>query len=285
MTVAAYTDPTVIAEHFPGERLPSLPDVLAAKDDTFFVAVTLTAGAGTLPAAFPNDTVVAFAASGPGDLTVTEGTIPGGMTTAAFEVSYSAVATGVTVTASAGKGKKAVTSGPSNAFDITKTLAFLPGQDDSLKNGTAGADGAACAVIDRANPLCGIVTLPSGASSGVALSLGLCPSTDDCRGGFVTQMIGNLTNDGGARIYDENHPARMELICDKSKCGKAGVPSFTALWSQSATGALEAVPACASKGVIDPGLTFCTDYRASQRDGAGDLHLVVLFRDDVRGSI
>ncbi|MEO6020731.1 MAG: hypothetical protein ABIP45_10840 [Knoellia sp.] len=280
MTVKAYTDPTVLAG-LGDAPAAAIPTVLAATGDTFTVEITLTAGA--LAAAFPNDQVVMFGASGSGVLSPPTATIVGGTTTSTFPVSYSAVATGVQIHAAVGKGRKAI-SGTSNAFDITKFLSFLPGTSDTLKNG-AGADGAGCAVIDKANPLCGIVTLPNGASSGVALSLGLCRAIDHCAAGaLVTQMIGNLSV-GSARIYDRTHPARMELICDKTLCGKAGVPSFTALWARSATDALQSVTACSSKDVIDESLEFCTDYRASRRDGAGDLHLQVLFLDDVRGSI
>lgn len=283
MVVTAYSDPAVIAAHLEGAPAAAIPPVLAAQGDTFRVSVTLKAGA--LDAAFPNDTAVTFAASGTGTLTPSGGTLSGGATTSEFTVAYDAVATGVTIRAAAGKGNKAVT-GTSNAFDINKFLTFVPEGDASLGNGTAGADGAGCAVIDRDNPLCGIVILPGGASSDVALTLGLCPTTDACKqGSLVTQMIADLTV-GGVDIYDRNNPAHMELICDKTLCGKAGVPSFTVLWSQSAFGTLEPVPACIEKDVINPvGPAYCTDYRSSRRDGAGDVHLVVHFVDDVRGGI
>ncbi|WP_162252796.1 hypothetical protein [Knoellia sp. Soil729] len=283
MVVKAYSDPAVIGASLAGAPADAIPTVLAGKGDAFLVSVTLRAG--TLDAAFPNDQDVTLTASGPGALPSATRTIPGGATTTVFTVSYSAEATGVKVQASAGKGNKAV-SGTSNAFDVNRVLSFVPGASEKLRDGTAGADGAGCAVVDRDHPMCGIVVLPKGASSDVALSLGLCPAGESCvKGALVTQMIANLTDATGTRIYDRSNPARMEIICDKSLCGKAGVPSFTALWSRSAVGALVAVPPCASKGVIDSTLEYCTDYRASQRDGAGDVHLVVWFLDDVRGSI
>jgi hypothetical protein len=282
MEVRAYSDPAFLADHLTGAPAAAIPTVLAARGDPFLVSVTLRDG--TSDAAFPNDQDVSLGASGPGSLTSGRTTIPGGATTAVFRVSYSAEATAVVVTATVGKRTKAL-SATSNAFDVNRVLTFVPGASERLRDGTAGADGAGCTVVDRVHPMCGIGVLPQGASSDVTLTLGLCPATESCaRGALVTQMIADLTADG-TRIYDRSTPARMEILCDKSLCGRAGVSSFTALWSRSATGALTPVPACAAKGVIDSDLEYCTDYRASQRDGAGDLHLVVLFLDDVRGSI
>jgi hypothetical protein len=44
-------------------------------------------------------------------------------------------------------------------------------------------------------------------------------------------------------------------------------------------------PACPSKGVIGEGQPHCVDYRASKRDNAGDLNLVLLFFEDPRVTI
>ena len=287
MVVSAYSPESVIGP-ISGAPGAAIPAVLAAKGDTFLVSVRLTAGAdGSLDAAYPKDQAVTLVASGPGALTSpTPTVIPRNTTLSVFAVSYSKEATGVTIQASTGKPSSLVT-GTSNAFDVNRFLSFLPGTAPALLNGTAGADGAGCAVVDRDNPLCGRVLLPEGASGSVALSLGLCPAGAGCKpGSLVTQLIGDLTDGAGVNIYDRENPARMELICDKSLCGKAGVSAFTALWSNEAFGGLDPVPACAAKDVIDPDpVEYCTDYRSSQRDGAGDLHLVVLFLTDVRGGI
>ncbi|KGN31308.1 hypothetical protein N802_04260 [Knoellia sinensis KCTC 19936] len=285
MVVSAYSDPAFIAERLGGAPAAAIPAVLAAQGDSFLVEVDLRAGTGgSLDAAYPSAQTVTFSASGPGTLSPSSATIPGGTTTAVFTVSYSAEANGVAITATVGNGKKAIRA-TSNTFDITRFLEFVEGDSAALRNGTAGADGAACTTVDRATPLCGIVILPRGASSHVALTLAECRTTDAClRGSLVTQMIANLTANG-TNLYDRANPARMELVCDKTMCGRAGVNGFTALWSRTAFGALTPVPACSAKGVIDATLEYCTDYRASQRDNAGDLHLVVLFLDDVRGSI
>lgn len=284
VTVTASSDPTVLAD-LEGAPAGAVPAVLAAKGDTFLVSVRLTAGAGGgLDAAYRQDQVVTLSATGPGSLTPTTGTIPRGVTTAVFPVSYSAEATDVTVRAEAGRASSRI-SGTSNAFDVLRTLSFVPGDSASLRDGTAGADGAGCAVVDRANPFCARLQLSRGASSSVALSLGLCSSEAGCtRSSLVAQAIADLTAEG-ENLYTRTSPARMELICDKSECGKGGVTSFTARWSESAGGALSPVAACAAKDVIDGTLDYCTDYRSSTRDGAGDLHLVVLFVRDVRGGI
>jgi len=284
MTVTASSDPTVLAD-LEGAPAGAVPAVLAAKGDTFLVSVRLTAGAGgSLDAAYRQDQVVTLSATGPGSLTPATGTIPRGQTTTVFSVSYSDEATDVTVRAEAGRGSTRI-SGTSNAFDILRTLSFVSGDAASLRDGTAGADGASCAVVDRTNPFCARLQLSRGASSDVALSLGLCSTAAGCtRSSLVAQAIADLTADG-QNLYTRQSPARMELICDKSECGKGGVTSFTARWSESATGALSPVAACTVKGVIDGNLDYCTDYRSSTRDGAGDLHLIVLFLRDVRGGI
>ena len=86
-------------------------------------------------------------------------------------------------------------------------------------------------------------------------------------------------------LYTRTSPAKMTIVCDKSVCGQGGVSKFRALWSQAATGTLATTPVCPAKGVIGSDQEFCTDTAASTRDNAGDLHLVVLFLNDVRGTI
>jgi hypothetical protein len=44
-------------------------------------------------------------------------------------------------------------------------------------------------------------------------------------------------------------------------------------------------PTCPAQGVIGADQEFCTDTVSSRRDNAGDLRLVVLFLEDVRGTI
>ncbi len=279
--VRAFSDPSLIAR-LSGAPAASIPTVLAGAGDTFLVEVTLTKNGDG--AAYKTDQTVTFSASGPGQITPSTATIPQGVTRSVFPVSYSAAAADVRVTATVGRGKSALV-GTGTAFRVEKVLRWVSGDDPALTTGNVGSDGDGCAVVDATNPMCAKILLPVGATSDLALSLGPCSAADSCRGGgLVTQLIANLRGADG-NLYDRSHPATMVILCDKSVCGNAGVPHFTALWSQNATGALATVPACAAKGVIDAELTFCTDYRSSKRDGAGDLHLYVLFLADVRGAI
>lgn len=280
MTITAATDPS-IAGALSGAPSQALPDVLAGPGTPFTLTVSLWAG--TAPAAFPNDQVVAFSATGLGFLSQQQGTITAGASTTTFTSSYSQGAISVVVTAAVGKGKTALTAS-TQSFRVEDVLTLLAGDTPSLKNGTAGADGAGCSVVDPAHPMCGVISLPRGATGTVGLSLGQCPAGQACpKGALVTQLIANLTNANGA-IYSRSAPAVMTIICDKSVCGKKGVTDVTALWSQSATGDLLPAPACPAKRTIGANQAYCTDYVSSTKDNAGDVHLVVLFLNDVRGA-
>ncbi len=286
ITVTAQTDPGVLAS-LEGTPAEAMPDVLTAVGQAFQVTVSLwTAGQ---PAAYPNATPVTLAPSaGPGTLTLVGGTpaeIPRNQTSATFSVMYSAPTAALSVTGTVGSGNKKLT-GQSASFPVDLTLAIQSGSSPALLNGTAGADAAGCTTVDRQHPVCGLVALPNGATGNVALSLGVCPTAEACsKGALVTQLIANLDDTDGSGLYTRTSPATMTIVCDKSICGKGGVPSYRALWSQTATGTLTTTPACPAKGVIGADQLFCTDTVSSTRDNAGDLHLVVRFLHDVRGTI
>lgn len=279
LRVSTFTDPAVLAERLGDVPAASVPTVLAAAGDAFLVRVSLFDGLS--PAAYRSDQAVVLSATGPGTLSPTVATMPAGVSSQTFTVSYSAPSPEVRATATVGKGNKSL-SATGDPFRVETHLRFLAGEDTSLRSGTAGSDGAGCAVVDRAHPVCGRILLPQGATGGVALSLGDCPETAPCRrGGLVTQLIADLD----PSVYDRTHPATMVLVCDKSLCGSGGLRSVVPLWSQDATGDLTPVPSCAAKNVIDAGLEYCADYVSSSRDGAGDSLIHVLFFKDVRGSI
>jgi hypothetical protein len=281
ITVVAHTDPGLGAA-LAGVPAQALPVVLAAVGTPFQIDVSLWNG--RLPAAYTADTVVALTAPGPGQLGVRQATIPAGATSVTITTSYSAATADLTVTAGIPAAKRTL-AGVTASFPIDLSLSLLDGQAAALRDGSAGADAAGCTTVDPAHPMCGTVALPRGAAGNVALSLGVCPTAQSCRaGGLVTQLIANMTGADGA-LYTRTAPARMTIVCDKSLCGQGGVPHYTALWSQSATGPLAPAPRCPAKGVIGDDQDFCTDTVASTRDRAGDLHLVVLFLDDVRGMI
>lgn len=277
VSVIARTDPG-IASQLSSVPAASMPGVLAAIDTPFEIEVSLWSG--TIPAGYPTATDVILTAPGPGGLAVTRATIPAGASSATISTSYSAVSAALRVSVQT-VNKKSVLTAVTASFPVDLALNLLDGQSAALKQGVAGADGTGCATVDAAHPMCGVLALPRGATGTVALSLGACPAGDTCRpGALVTQFLADMTD-----LYTRTAPARMTIVCDKSVCGQGGVSQFRALWSQTATGALATTPACPAKGVIGPDQEFCTDTTASTRDNAGDLHLVVLFLNDVRGTI
>lgn len=257
----------------------AVPAVLVAQGAPFSLTVTLTAAGA--PAAFNKDTVLGLSAPGPGVVSPSSVTMPGGASTATFTgISYSTFANGVTLTASLGGKKITATSTPSNAFDVLQSL-----KTDGASPHVAFQDGAGpgnCASVGSANPVCGVVVLPNGSNSGVLLSTGSCAGIGCDTRGTVTQVITDLTSQP---LYSPTAPATLIIRCYRTVCGQGGVNKYTAHASLSATGPLSAVPACPAKGTLGAGQDFCTDYVQSTRDNADELLLYVLFDRDFRGSI
>jgi hypothetical protein len=265
----------------------AVPAVLVAAGTPFTLTVTLTPAG----AAFNTDTtlsVTASLASGAypgGGLSPASIIMPGGVNSAQFSVSYSAVDNGVQVTVSVAKvtGKiSLVTPGTTAPFDVLKTVAIFPSTEPSL--GTGLGVGDADCTQDTTEPECGVLIAPNGfASQNGALSLGACTSDLGCTDGSqVVQFIADLGTD-----YSTTNPATLIIRCSKQLCPGKGVSSYTLKVSFSATGPLNLVSApCTSKGVaLDAaGNTFCSDYVQSHRDNAGDVLLYLLFVHDMRGS-
>jgi len=264
----------------------AVPDVLVAAGGPFTLTVTLTPAGAT----FNTDTkliLTASLASGAdpgGSVSPTSIVMPGGFNSAQFNISYSAVDNGVKVTVAVAKatGKSSpVTPGTTAPFDVLKTIKTFQSTDSSL---SVGVGDASC-TQDTTESECGVVILPNGfLSPKGALSLGACTPDLRCTAGSqVVQFIADL---GGA--YSSTSPATLIIRCSKQLCRGKGVGHYTLKVSFKATGPLDLVSApCTNKGVaLDAaGNTFCTDYRRSHRDNAGDLLLFLLFVHDVRGSI
>jgi len=283
MTVTASNGPNL-----PTDLGGTVPGVLTAVNQEFEITVALWDGSSS--AAYPADAgpiqVTLTANDASGQLAATALTIPAGASSATISESYSAVSASLQVTGTI-DGVDPL-SGRTDPFVVNKTLRTFSGNDPSLRNGTASADGQACVSVTPANPVCALVTLPNGTSGEVAMTSGPCPTGVVCKGAeddVLTQFIGSLTAANGAPLYDRSNPARMTIICDASLCGDNGVPSYLALWSDSATGDMVRTKACPAKGVIGADQDYCTDSRASNRGRGGDLELVVLFDKDVRGTI
>jgi hypothetical protein len=265
----------------------AVPAVLVAAGSPFTLTVTLTPAGAT----FNTDTKLSLTASlasdahPGGSLNPASIVMPGGVNSAQFSVSYSAVDNSVQVTVSVAKttGKiSLVTPGATAPFDVLKTVETFPPTDPSLSVGL-GVGNADC-TQDTSEPECGVLILPNGFSSQQgALSLGACTPDLGCTAGSqVVQFIADLGTN-----YTTTNPATLIIRCSKRLCPGKGVSSYTLKVSFSATGPLNLVSApCTTKGVaLDAaGNTFCTDYVQSHRDNAGDVLLVLRFVHDMRGS-
>ena len=140
------------------------------------------------------------------------------------------------------------------------------------------------ATVTSADPVCGSLQLPQGAtSSQVLLSRGLCDAAYAGCGsarGSVVQFLADL---GG--LYTKTSPARMIVRCDKSLCGNRGLTKIRLNYSLLGNAALGPAPACATKNRIGQSQEVCVDYRSSSRDNAGDSHLHLLLTHDARISV
>jgi hypothetical protein len=280
LVVTVGTDNSALA----GAPATALPAVLTAKgESTIQVTITVSDGTDLSKGTVINLTPIRGDNAAPlGSFTPSTFTAPGKGSTFTFTVSYSEAEDGIALRAAL---KKATTSSPlpgqSLPFDVLDDLDLTPKGSPSLATGL-GAD-TCNSQSDKA--VCGVVVLSHGiGSANAALASGVC-SDALCTGGQEVQFIAGLKGDTGANLYSRSDPATLLLQCDKSKCGGKGVAFYTAKLSLSATGALQVSPACTSKGVIQQGVSFCTDYVSSHRDNAGDVILAVLFFTDMRGTI
>jgi len=280
LLVSVSTDNSALAGA-PGEAIPT---VLAAKGATD-IQVTITVSDGT---ELTKGTVINLTSVRQDTATPLGSFIPGSFSvpskgsTFTFPVRYSAAEDGIALRAAL---KKTTSTSPlpgqSTFFDVLDSLKFTEKGNPSLVTGF----GAETCNTKSTVSVCGVVVLPNGIGSpAAALSSGVC-SDVLCTGGKEVQFIAGLTDASGADLYSRTNPATLILQCDKSKCGGKGVSSYTAKVALSATGALSVSPPCATKGVIQQGEDFCTDYVSSHRDNAGDVLLVVLFLRDMKGTM
>lgn len=223
--------------------------------------------------------------SGSTVLSKTSVTITKGSSTGSVVVRFSGQANGVAVAAKGSGVQK----------DWTATSAVSP-VDVALKASSSptrtsfwGTAGAAPCSPDKTigNRVCADLVLPSGVSSDVVLTTGLCDATVTCGSDKdLVQVLADLTG------VTRTTPAKLIVKCDKSACPGGGVPSYKVLFSISPDSSvpLSEAPACSSKNVVDeaymtPDGGYCVDYVQSKRDNAGDLHLYLLFTQDARGSM
>jgi hypothetical protein len=270
---------TSVVEAPVGTPSTAVPSVLVVADQEITVTVSFY---DTLqrPAYFSKDTRVVVS-SDQGAVTSIETVARKGAHTASLRVSVPTPTNQVRLTvAIGGKAPFSDTAVDDQLFDVLSELRVEPSRT-GFQEGIGGEDD--CAVATPANPVCGVVILPQGASSSqVLLSLGPCGDTayagcgDDL--GSVVQVLAGL--DG----YTATSPATILIKCDKVLCGGGSIQDQHLSYSLDGNGALTRAEACLSKGVVDPG-PACVDYVQSKRDGSGDTYLYLLLTRDARVSV
>lgn len=265
----------------------SEPYVLVKAGDTFTIAVSFWDAYGN-PASFNTDTTLAISTPA-GTLTPSTGTALKDWPTAELTTSLSTPANQVSLTVSVagGRGARTVTPGtssPAQLFDVVSQLRTDPASlNTSFTQGIGGGDGI-CTDATRQSPVCGIVMLPNGAASDVLLSSGVCDGTayTSCttKGGVIQTLFNGQDTTGP--IYTPTDPATLLMKCDKSRCGTGAIKNVPVYFSLNGNDALAPVPPCPGKNTLDANQQMCVDYVQSQRDGAGDTYLYILFTQDAR---
>jgi hypothetical protein len=276
----------------------AVPYVLVQAGGAFTVHVSFY-DSSNAPASFSNDTTLSIT-SNRGALSPGTGVALKGATSADLTTSLATAANQVSVTVKVASGPSrglSATSSdgspgfvfidgtqiPDQRFDVVSELhgpvtvgpggfAGIGGDDDSCTNAT------------KANPVCGILTLPFGASSSVVLSLGACDATYTACGstkGAVVQALADLSGLG----YTKTSPATLVVKCDKALCGGGAIQNVHLEFSLGGNTPLGIAAACPAKNTIGPDQSACVDYVQSKRDGSGDTHLYLLFDQDMRTSV
>ena len=261
----------------PGANNPDL--IVVRAPDTFTVTIAFaTDGVAPAPVTFNRDSVVTVSLVGGSSLGTV--VVPAGESSAQAVMSIQSAGNGVVLHADVTGGSrdaKALADGFTAPFDV------LIQADRSTDGGpaflTTDRTTTGC-VPDTVNPYCADVSLPFGTTGGYLVSVGLCDGV--CPGAHSGRRVVQLL--AGLEPQADGRPgATIVFKCDKSKCKGGGVSSYTPLVNLEPSGALAPAPGCNAKGVVI-GQDYCVDYVQSKRDGAGDLHMYVLFAIDVRGS-
>lgn len=257
----------------------SKPPVITSVGNSVTVTVSLWVDSTSVTAAaFRKDTDVTLTSGG---VSVTR-VFPAGLsqqtfTTAAFTTAVNKTTVAVSFPTLRGKSALPEASSPT-VFDV---LRFVTTASAGLNyTRSVGADGAACGDVTPQQPYCATVLLPNGAGN-IVLGTGACDGSSytncDAAHSYVFELLANLN------AYSTTSPATVILSCDKLYCGKGAIKNNVPHFTTSGSGNLDALPACAAKGVA-PATGGCVDYVQSTRDNAGDTHLYVLFARDARMS-
>jgi hypothetical protein len=165
------------------------------------------------------------------------------------------------------------------SVDVLKTSLSAPGNSSLTGFGGGGGVGVPCSPTP-ADQVCGDLLVPSTrtALSRQFLSQG-CVAACDNAASYLQALVDLAAM---SQPDEEQNPIVVVAKCDKTLCAGKGIKSYSVKVALNAGDTPVKSPACSAKGVIDSGETFCTDYRQSTRDIAGDVLLYVLLARDAK---
>lgn len=199
-------------------------------------------------------------------------------------------ANGVVLKVDVDPSKNAVQPG-TLTIDVLKTSLSAPkpaaGFSWLMGIGGGGSFGVPCSPTPE-DQVCGDLILPSTrtALSNLLLSQGCVTCLPGETASFLQALVALEPAPGSTpaeqQLYAEQNPIVFVAKCDKTLCPGKGIKSYSVKIALDAGSSPTVSPACSAKGVVDSGLLFCTDYRQSTRDIAGDVLLYVLLVRDAR---
>ena len=205
--------------------------------------------------------------------------VPAGATSASIPGSVMQPASnGVTLEAKAGKGPTAIIT--TKSFDVLQEATGANnGTTTKLSvGGTGGGSGTSCTPT-AAKPWCSEMILPAANAvidNRVVIAQGRCDGVCQNLALSYTQAIFDVNS----QVVNSTHPIIVIVKCDKTQC--PGDPKSYLLGVRLTPADPFTTPQpCARTGEVDPGLDFCFDTQASNRDGAGDLIQVMNFLKDL----
>ena len=262
ITIAKVYTPSIAVPNTPGAGAPYV-----VQDVPFSVDLSTD-----FPLSYTKDTTVVLTEIVGPDRTVSVSfAFPANATTATIpSVTLPTPADNVTIQVAVAARRSTVTPGTAS-FDVLFTSLAAPFDSPLTGFGGGGGVGVPCSPT-AADPVCGDLQLgnSAGVLSGQLLSQGAGDS-------FLQVLVAV-----DPQVYNNANPIKVVAKCDKSKCKGKGVNTYFLTVQLTPGSAPVTSPPCAAKGVVDPGLSFCTDYVQSKRDNAGDLLLVLLSTEDLK---
>jgi len=256
------------------------PFVVAGQQ--FTTDIAFYNGASPAPLSWTKDVTITLtetAGPNPG-LVLNTFKVPAGSTSVSIPGSIIASAHNfVTVEAKAGKGPTAIIT--TKTFEVLQeATAANNGTTTKISVGGTGSGVGTSCTPTAEEPWCSELILPSPDAvldNRIVIAQGECDGV--CENTLLSYTVGIFQVN--PTVVDDAHPVTAIVKCDKTQC--PGDPKSFLLgvrltpedeWDLT-------VEPCAKSGQLNPGSPYCFDAQASNRDGAGDLIQVVLFRYDM----